>query len=43
MSDTKLYRLTGGKAKELPGESVALEKSLQHLIEANLEELLCSD
>jgi len=40
MSDTKLYRLTGGKAKELPGESVALEKSLQHLIEANLEELL---
>ncbi len=40
MSDTKLYRLTGGKAKELTGESVALEKSLQHLIEANLEELL---
>lgn len=40
MSDTKLYRLTGGKAKELQGESIALEKSLQHLIEANLDELL---
>ena len=40
MSDTKLYRLTGGKAKELAGESIALEKSLQHLIEANLDELL---
>ena len=40
MPDTKLYRLTGGKAKELQGESIALEKSLQYLIEANLDELL---
>jgi predicted transport protein len=40
MADTKLYRISAGKARELPGESVALEKSLQHLIEANMEELL---
>ena len=40
MSDTKLYRLKDGKAKELQGESIALEKSLQNLIEANSEELL---
>jgi predicted transport protein len=40
MADTKLYRISAGKARELPGESVALEKSLQLLIEANMEELL---
>lgn len=40
MSDIKLFSLDGGKAKELPGSSVALEKSLQDLLEANLEPLL---
>lgn len=40
MSDIKLFSLDGGKAKELPGSSVPLEKSLQELMEANLEPLL---
>ena len=40
MADTKLYRINSGKAQELHGESVALEKTLQNLIEANMEELL---
>ena len=40
MSDIKLFSLDGGKAIELPGSSVPLEKSLQELMEANLEPLL---
>ncbi len=40
MSDIKLFSIAGGTAKELTGEAVALEKSLQTLIEANLEALL---
>ncbi len=37
MSDLKLFRLTGGVASELSGSSLALERSLQKLIEANME------
>lgn len=40
MSDIKLFRTKAGKATELKGTSVALEKSLQTLIENNLEALL---
>lgn len=40
MSDIKLFRITKGVAEELAGESVSLEKSLQILIEKNLEILL---
>lgn len=40
MSDIKLFRTKAGKATELKGTSVALEKSLQGLIESNLETLL---
>ncbi|GAB4368489.1 MAG: DUF5655 domain-containing protein [Kiloniellaceae bacterium] len=40
MSDLKLFRLQGGTVRELPGSAVALEKSLQTLIEANLEAFL---
>ncbi|REJ86134.1 MAG: DUF91 domain-containing protein [Acidobacteria bacterium] len=40
MSDLKLFSLSGGQAEEIPGTAVALEKSLQNLIEANLETLL---
>lgn len=40
MSDIKLFRTKLGKATELKGTSVALEKSLQSLIESNLEALL---
>lgn len=40
MSDIKLFRTKTGKATELKGTSVALEKSLQVLIENNLEALL---
>lgn len=40
MSDTKLFRIEAGKAKELPGKASDLEKPLQTLIEKNLEELL---
>ncbi|MEO8067578.1 MAG: DUF5655 domain-containing protein [Flavobacteriales bacterium] len=40
MSDIKLFRTKAGKATELKGTSVALEKSLQTLIEANLDALL---
>lgn len=37
MSDLKLVRISDGVAQELPGRSVALEKSLQHVIERNME------
>jgi predicted transport protein len=37
MSDIKLFRTTGGVVSEIQGSSVGLEKSLQNLIERNLE------
>jgi predicted transport protein len=40
MSDLKLFRISGGTAVELEGSAMALEKSLQALMERNLEELL---
>lgn len=40
MSDIKLFRTTGGAVTELQGASVGLEKSLQNLIERNLEVFL---
>ncbi len=40
MSDIKLFDIQDGKVEELEGQSVALEKSLQHLIERNMETFL---
>lgn len=40
MSDIKLFRTAGNIVSELAGGAVALEKSLQTLFEANLEQLL---
>jgi predicted transport protein len=40
MSDLKLFSLQAGTAKQLPASSMALEKSLQVLIEKNLETFL---
>lgn len=40
MSDIKIFRITANAAFELHGQSVALEKSLQTLIERNLETFL---
>jgi len=40
MSDLKLFRIDSGVASELVGEAAALERSLQGLIERNLESLL---
>lgn len=40
MSDIKLFRISGGQVAELAGRSVALEKSLQTLMESNLEAFL---
>lgn len=40
MSDIKLFNLINGKASEVAGTAVALEKSLQTIIEKNLEPLL---
>lgn len=40
MSDLKLFSLHQGTAKQLPVSSMALEKSLQKLIEKNLETFL---
>jgi len=41
MSDVKLFRIAAdGAASELPSSGVALEKSLQNLIEHNLEQFL---
>jgi predicted transport protein len=40
MSDIKLFALKGASAEELTGSAVALEKSLQTLMERNLEALL---
>ncbi len=39
MGDLKLFRLTAGKACELAGSAMQLEKSLQSLIEHNMETL----
>jgi len=36
LSDLKLFRITNGSAQELKGKSVALEVSLQRLIENNM-------
>ncbi len=40
MSDIKLFAIEGKTAREVSGSAVALEKSLQSLIERNLEALL---
>lgn len=40
MSEIKLYKITGFSAVELPGKTVGLEKSLQSVIEKNLEDML---
>ncbi|PYF01123.1 putative transport protein [Rhodopseudomonas faecalis] len=40
MSDVKLFRIDDGSVHELPGEALQVEKSLQVLFEANLEQLL---
>lgn len=40
MSDIKLFRIRGDHAEEIDSQSVALEKSLQNLIEKHLETLL---
>lgn len=37
MSDIKLLRIDGGKAVELAGSALAIEKTLQTLLEQNLE------
>ncbi len=40
MSDIKLFRITKGQATELQGAALDLEKSMQNLIEANLDTFL---
>lgn len=40
MSDIKIFRLNGKSVQELEGQSVAVEKSLQTLIESHLEAFL---
>jgi len=40
MSDIKLFRIADSSVTQLSGTSVAVEKSLQHLIEEHLEEFL---
>ena len=40
MSDIKLFKIADGSVTQLAGTSVAVEKSLQQLIETHLEELL---
>ena len=40
MTDIKLFTLGDGSATEIPGNAMALEKSLQTLIEQNLEAVL---
>ncbi|WP_100330468.1 DUF5655 domain-containing protein [Bacillus xiapuensis] len=40
MGDIKLFRLNGNTVNELEGQSVAVEKSLQHIIEQHLETFL---
>jgi predicted transport protein len=40
MSDIKLFRTSQDSTQELPGRSVAIERSLQNLIEANMDTFL---
>lgn len=40
MTDIKLFRTQGQMAQEIVGTAVALEKSLQVLMEQNLDTLL---
>ena len=40
MSDIRLFKISGGSVEEIDGDSVALEKSLQTLIEKHLEAFL---
>lgn len=40
MSDIKLFRLTNSTVQAIPGGSMAIEKSLQTLVERNLDEFL---
>ncbi|GGX14467.1 endonuclease NucS domain-containing protein [Streptomyces noursei] len=40
MGSLKAFRVSGGQATEIPGSSVALERQLQTLIEANMEAML---
>jgi hypothetical protein len=40
MADIKLFRIAGAEVVEVPGTAVALEKSLQTLIEQHLETFL---
>jgi predicted transport protein len=40
MSDIKLFRIAGNAVSQLDGQSVQLEKSLQNLMEQNLDALL---
>ena len=40
MTDIKLFNLDAGSAKEIPGSASTLEKSLQNVIERNLDTML---
>ena len=40
MSDIRLFRVSGNKVKSFEGKSASIEKSLQSLIEMNLDKLL---
>lgn len=40
MSDIKLFQIQNGDVQELEGQSVAVEKSLQAIIEKHLEAFL---
>jgi predicted transport protein len=40
MSDVKLFKIDSNKVRELPGDALQVERSLQLLFEANLESLL---
>ena len=40
MSDIKLFRFSSGKTEELAGKSAAIEKTLQNLIESQMETFL---
>ena len=42
MADLKLFRINSGSATELRSTSVALERSLQQLIERNMEEMFAT-
>ncbi len=40
MSDIKLFRFANNQASELPGKAVAIEKTLQRIIESQMETFL---